>query len=143
MSGRRVGRLQAVDAPSCTPAPVSPTLVTEAGHRGGRCMAVRLPGRLPGWARLVVLIAVWVALYVSLVDRLWPVVGVVGVAAVIWLFWLERGATPRRTIAEAILRTAFWAIVSLIGFLALVFVLLFLATVGAGIGLWGSPWDGR
>jgi hypothetical protein len=106
-------------------------------------MVERLPGRLPGWVRLVVLIAVWVALYVSLVDRLWPVVGVVGVAAVAWLFWLERGATPRRTIAEAILRTAFWAIVSLLGFLALISVLLFLATIGAGFGWWESPWDGR
>ena len=103
-------------------------------------MAVRLPGRLPGWARLVVLIAVWVALYISLVHRLWPVVCVVGIGAVIWLFWLERGATPRRTIAEAILRTAFWAIVSLLAFLALIFVLLFLATIGAGFGWWESPW---
>ncbi|MCW2979541.1 MAG: hypothetical protein JWO14_1268 [Solirubrobacterales bacterium] len=106
-------------------------------------MVERLPERLPGWARFVVLIAVWVALYISLADRLWSVVCVVGIAAVLWLFWLERGTTPRRTVAETILRTAFWAIVSLLGFLALGFFLLFLATVGAGIGLWGSPWDGR
>lgn len=106
-------------------------------------MAERLPERLPGWARLVVLIAVWVAIFFSLGSRLWPVVCVVGIAAVVWLFWLELGTTPRRTIAEAILRTAFWVIVSLLGFLTLGFLFLLVATAGAGIGLWGSPWDGR
>jgi hypothetical protein len=106
-------------------------------------MVEHLPARLPQWARLAVLVAFWVAIYVSLVHRLWPVVCLVGIVAILWLFWLERQATPRRTISQAALRSAFWAIASLLAFVVLVFVLILAATAGAGIGLWGSPWDGR
>jgi hypothetical protein len=106
-------------------------------------MAERLPERFPPWARLVVLVAGWVAIYVTLLHRLWLAVCLVGIAEILWLFWLERGTPPRRTISQAILRTAFWAIASLLAFVVLVFVLVLAATAGAGIGLWGSPWDGR
>jgi hypothetical protein len=142
MIERRVGRLEAVDASASTPA-VGRVSVTEVGRRGGTCMVEHLPERLPRWARLVALVAVWVAIYISLVHRVWAVVCLVGIGAVLWLFWLERATTPRRTVLQAVLRIAFWAIASLFALVALFFVALAVATVGAEIGLWGSPWDDR
>jgi hypothetical protein len=106
-------------------------------------MVERLPGRWPGWTRLVVLVAVWIAIYVGTVHRLWAVVCLVGVVATLWLLWSERATTPRRTILQAALRTAFWAIASLLAFVVLVIALIVAATIGAGFGWWGSPWDGR
>jgi hypothetical protein len=72
-------------------------------------MVEYLPERLPRWARLVVLVAVWVAIYLSLVHRLWAVICLLGIVAILWLFWLERGIAPRRSISQAALRTAFWS----------------------------------
>ena len=89
------------------------------------------------------LIAGWVGIYIGLAHRWWPAVGLVGTAAILWLLWLEWGTDPRRPIYLAILRTAFWVMVSLLAFLTLVFFLLLIATVGAELGLWGSPWDDR
>jgi hypothetical protein len=80
---------------------------------------------------------------VGLAHRWWPVVCLVGIAAILWLFWLERRTEPRRTISQAILRTVAWAMASLGTFVVFVFALLLVASVGAALGLWGSPWDGR
>jgi hypothetical protein len=90
-----------------------------------------------------VLTAVWMAIYVGTVHRLWAMVCLVGIAAILFLFWSERATTPRRTILQAALRTAFWATASLLAFVVLVFVLILLATAGSQMGLWGSPWGGR
>jgi hypothetical protein len=106
-------------------------------------MAERLQGGLSRWARLVVLVAVWVAIYVCLANRQWPLVYLIGIAAILCLFSVERATGPKRTIPQAIVGTGLWAMASLLALVVLFFVVIVAATAGSEIGLWGSPWDGR
>jgi hypothetical protein len=100
-------------------------------------------GRHARAARFVVLLGGWVVVWVCMAHRLLPLIGVVGVVALFSLFWLERSMTPRRSVPEAILRAVSWVVGSLLALLLFFFLLLVVATLGAELGLWGSPWDGR
>ena len=100
-------------------------------------------GRLPRWARFAALIVVWVLIYVVLVHRSWIALGLITAAGLGLAYLFGATADRARTLPARIVAMLTWAGGSLAGMIALCFLLLVVATIGAMLGLWGSPWDGR
>ncbi len=102
-----------------------------------------MTGRLPGLIRLLPPVAGWALIAVGLRVDLWLGVLVAVLIVAVWLWLLRRAASPRRTWFESIVQISVWAALSLLTWVALWILFIVVATFGSGLGLWGSPWDGR
>jgi hypothetical protein len=99
--------------------------------------------RLPGWLRLPLVMTGWALVGIALRVELWLGAVVALILVSLWLYRLRETAGPGRTWMGSILLILGWAALSLLAWVGLYFVLLVIATVGAGFGWWGSPWDDR
>jgi glucose uptake protein GlcU len=93
--------------------------------------------------KLCALMVGWALIGVALRFQLWPAAVIVALLGIVWLYRSQRRTELGKTLIGTILGVVGWAAASLLAWVALYVVFLVVATVGAGFGWWGSPWDGR
>jgi hypothetical protein len=92
--------------------------------------------RLPGWLRLLLLMAGWALIVKGLTIAIWLGAVVAFVLAVLWLYRLRSTAWPDEDWISTILFAAAWVAWSLFGWFVLLFGIYLGYFAGAYLGLW-------